>query len=122
MPSSASRRRLPPGVKPEKVVGRQEFQQVASVLLEEMKSREDRTSSKEEEDEEEGGKMRPTRRAAVQGRKKAAKIIDQDDQGAEDGEGGGMSGRNRSGSEGYVFGQGMGSGGNTPNIYQILNK
>lgn len=88
IPSSASRRRLPPGVKQEKVVGRQEFQQVASVLLDEQRSRatskrtkhQDTEEEEEEGEEEEGGvgRRRPTRRAAVQGRKKAAKFIGDD--------------------------------------------
>ncbi|KAJ1038979.1 hypothetical protein NDA10_007231 [Ustilago hordei] len=92
VPSTASRRRLPAGVRPEKVVGRQEFQQVASVLLDEMKSRAPHPAS-EREEEEEGGRRRPTRRAAVQGRKKAARFIGEDDaEGWDEGGGGFMVG------------------------------
>ncbi|SPO24874.1 uncharacterized protein UTRI_01379_B [Ustilago trichophora] len=80
---SSSRRRLPPGVKAEKVVGRQEFQQVASVLLEER-----RAQAQEEDDREEGSsRRRPKRKAAVQGRQKAAEIVAD-----EDGGGGGAGG------------------------------
>ena len=100
VPSSASRRRLAPGAKPEKVVGRQEFQQVASILLDEMQTRS--SSSKkpehraqdpayEEAEEEQSGpssRRRPTRRAAVQGRRKAAEVADQ----AEDDDDGGGGG------------------------------
>lgn len=70
---SSSRRRLPPGVKQEKVVGRVEFQQVASILLEQAKG-------EEEEDGGEGSR-RPKRRAAVQGRRKAARIVDEEEMG-----------------------------------------
>lgn len=87
IPSTASRRRLPAGVRPEKVVGRQEFQQVASVLLDEMKSRAPHPAS-EGEEKDEGGRRRPTRRAAVQGRKKAARFIGEDNAEGWDGGGG----------------------------------
>ncbi|SPO22701.1 uncharacterized protein UTRI_01379 [Ustilago trichophora] len=84
---SSSRRRLPPGVKAEKVVGRQEFQQVASVLLEERRVR------AQEEDHVEAissssSSRRPKRKAAVQGRQKAAEIVADEDGG--DGGGGGF--------------------------------
>ncbi|KAJ9477742.1 hypothetical protein PHBOTO_001292 [Pseudozyma hubeiensis] len=77
-PSSASRRRLAPGVKPEKVVGRQEFQQVASVLLDELQSRNADQNQEDEEEEESSGRRRPSRRAAVRGRRKAAEIAQED--------------------------------------------
>ncbi|GAC97283.1 hypothetical protein PHSY_004868 [Pseudozyma hubeiensis SY62] len=77
-PSSASRRRLAPGAKPEKVVGRQEFQQVALVLLDELQSRNAKRSQEDEEEEESGGRRRPSRRAAVRGRRKAAEIAQED--------------------------------------------
>ncbi|TKY85122.1 hypothetical protein EX895_006202 [Sporisorium graminicola] len=92
VPSSASRRRLAPGVKPEKVVGRQEFQQVASILLDEMRSRSSSSKTQKrnaqdraEEDQDDSdhseprGRRRPTRKAAAQGRRRAAEIVAQDD-------------------------------------------
>lgn len=84
---SSSRRRLPPGVKQEKVVGRQEFQQVASILVEEQRSS---AQGREDDANEEGssaGRRRPKRQAAVQGRQKAAEIIDEETDG---GRGGGF--------------------------------
>ncbi|CDR99342.1 uncharacterized protein SPSC_04048 [Sporisorium scitamineum] len=91
VPSSASRKRLAAGFKPEKVVGRQEFQQVASVLLDEAQTRSSSSKSQkrraqegakdDEEDQSElSGRRRPTRKAAVQGRRKAAEIVDQDEE------------------------------------------
>lgn len=99
IPSSSSRRRSAPGAKPEKVVGRQEFQQVASVLIDEMQSRASSTKKRsrsqvETDDKDEDGsdtsrgRRRPTRRAAVQSRQKAAKLMNDDD--AAGGGGGGF--------------------------------
>jgi hypothetical protein len=88
VPSSASRRRLAPGVKPDKVVGRQEFQQVAAVLLQEQRDRSTKRQrspkgrSRGQVDEDDASSTtgrRPTRRAAVKGRQKAAAIIDDAD-------------------------------------------
>ncbi|GAC72780.1 hypothetical protein PANT_7d00269 [Moesziomyces antarcticus T-34] len=99
VPSSASRRRLAPGVKPDKVVGRQEFQQVAAVLLEEQRDRSTKRQRSPkgrgrgqvaEDDASSTTGRRPTRRAAVKGRQRAAAIIDDaDDPDADAAAGGG---------------------------------
>lgn len=81
VPSSASRRRLAPGVKPEKVVGRHEFQQVASILVDEIKSRTEQYGQ-EDVEEASNGRRRRSRRAAVQARNKTAEIIEADERGA----------------------------------------
>ncbi|EST06391.2 EF-hand domain pair [Kalmanozyma brasiliensis GHG001] len=82
---SSSRRRLAPGVKVEKVVGRQQFQQVASILVEEAQTQSSSKGKKRkprnEDEERASSSRRPTRRAAVTGRQKAADIIGEEDGG-----------------------------------------
>ncbi|SNX82378.1 uncharacterized protein MEPE_01084 [Melanopsichium pennsylvanicum] len=86
---SSSRRRLAPGQKAEKVVGRVEFQQVASILLDQMQQASSSSSSKTETRSRDAGRSRPKRKAAVESRAKAAEIMDDEQNDAGAGEGGG---------------------------------